>query len=326
MSIENPAKAESFLSHINYYRLSAYWRPFLLDAGTDNERFKQNTCFEVVQNLYTFDRELRLLMLDAIEHIEISIRTQWAYFVAHEPEHGAHAHLNAKLFIKNNKKQQAKRKQAEEKRERQQERKGCKSVSDAPDNRDKNSKKTYKDISWPDCLKQLQDEVDRSSEDFIKHYKETYKEELPPIWVVCEVMSLGSLSQWYRILESITLRQGMASVFDIDHRALGSWLQHLSVVRNICAHHGRLWDREFSILLSVPRGNSQELTNQFQRGSRKIYNTFLLTLHMLDVIIPGHSWRTRTKNLIAAHKIDVSKMGFPADWCDCLLWREEEKL
>lgn len=80
MVISHTATTEHYLSQINYYRLCAYWLPFESDHVTHT--FKQGTSFEQVLDLYIFDRELRLLVLDAIERIEIAIRTQLSYQLA----------------------------------------------------------------------------------------------------------------------------------------------------------------------------------------------------------------------------------------------------
>ncbi len=152
MIIDDVAKAEFSLQHLNYYRLSAYWLPFEADHAT--HKFKPGTCFNDVLNLYSFDRELRLLVLDSIERIEVSVRSQWAYQIGHL--HGSHAHLNSQLF---------------------------------------NSK------YWQSNLTTLSKEVERSDETFIQHLKNTYNEQLPPVWAVCEVMSLGLLSRWFSSLE-----------------------------------------------------------------------------------------------------------------------------
>ena len=93
MITENPAEAEFYLQHLNYYRLSAYWLPF--EANHTTHQFKPETRFTDVLNNYIFDRELRLLLLDAIERVEVSVRGQWAYQIAHR--HGPHAHLDVSL-------------------------------------------------------------------------------------------------------------------------------------------------------------------------------------------------------------------------------------
>jgi abortive infection bacteriophage resistance protein len=97
MEISDLTQAEFYLQHLNYYRLGAYWLPFESDHTT--HIFRSGTKFEEVLNLYLFDRELRLLMLDAIERVEVSIRSQWAYQIAHL--HNPHGHLDATLAVNN---------------------------------------------------------------------------------------------------------------------------------------------------------------------------------------------------------------------------------
>ena len=86
MCVDDADRAAFYLQHLNYYRLGAYWLPFEADHGS--HRFVAGTSFDDVLNLYIFDRELRLLLLDAIERFEVSVRSLWAYHLAHE--HGPH--------------------------------------------------------------------------------------------------------------------------------------------------------------------------------------------------------------------------------------------
>jgi abortive infection bacteriophage resistance protein len=274
MSINDEAGAEFYLEHLNYYRLGAYWLPFESDHTT--HQFKSGTCFDDVLRLYFFDRELRLLVLDAIERIEVSVRSQWAYQLGHL--HSPHAHLDSTLFSR----------------------------------------------YWQENLKRLTDEVNRADEIFIQHMLATYSEPLPPVWAVCEVMSLGLLSRWYTSLQPKSTRRAIANPYGIDESVLGSWLQHLSLVRNLCAHHSRLWNREFAITPKMPKSKSQQIAQQFVPGSRKLYNTLVILLHFLNVISPRHGCRSRLKALIAKHSIPVAAMGFPLDWKKRSIWQEEE--
>jgi abortive infection bacteriophage resistance protein len=86
--ITDLVSATAFLMHVNYYRLAGYVLPFEIDHAS--HQIRPGTRFEQVAELYLFDRELRLLVLDAIEKIEVSVRTQWAYHFAHAV--GAHAY------------------------------------------------------------------------------------------------------------------------------------------------------------------------------------------------------------------------------------------
>lgn len=76
LTIADRAKAERFLSNVSYYRLSGYMYPFK-DLATD--KFTGNITFDEIADLYLFDRDLRLLIFDAIETVEIAFRTQLIY-------------------------------------------------------------------------------------------------------------------------------------------------------------------------------------------------------------------------------------------------------
>ena len=275
MVVGDHQTAEFYLQHLNYYRLGAYWLPFESDHAT--HAFKPGTRFEDVLNLYVFDRELRLLVLDAIERVEVSVRSQWAFQMAHF--HGAHGHLDPALAFRNDR--------------------------------------------WQKNLAKLTTEVDRSDEAFIKHLKSTYVEALPPVWAVCEVMSLGLLSRWYDNLKPMPTRRAISAVYGVDEKVLESWLRHLSLVRNTCAHHSRLWNREFTITPVLPRNKPVGLTAQCVAGSRKLYNTLVILLHWMDVISPKHHWRSHVKALIARHAIPVTAMDFPNGWEQFKIWQEQ---
>lgn len=274
MTFADESKAAFYLQHLNYYRLAAYWLPFESDHASHT--FQTNTAFETVLQLYVFDRELRLLVLDAIERIEVSIRSQWAYQMAHQ--HGTHSHLDASL--------------------------------------------TSNAKHWLDNLALLAKEVHRSSETFIKHLTNTYNEALPPVWAVSEVMSLGLLSRWYANLKPMPTRRAIASVYLIDEQTLQSWLQHLTLIRNTCAHHSRLWNREFTMIPAIPRNKPKGLKVQCATGSRKIYNTLIILLHCMDVVAPEHHWRARLKDLLQKNLSALSHMDFPANWNSMPIWMD----
>lgn len=83
MTVDDDAQARQALQHINYYRLRAYWLPFEVAPGPDGEHaFVQGTRFSTVMRYYAFDQRLKLLLLDAIERFEISLRTHWAHELA----------------------------------------------------------------------------------------------------------------------------------------------------------------------------------------------------------------------------------------------------
>jgi abortive infection bacteriophage resistance protein len=273
MIIGDVQEAIFYIQHLNYYRLSAYWLPFELDHK--NHQFEPDTKFEDVFKLYIFDRELRLLLLDGIERIEVSVRSQWAYQLA--ILHNPHAHLDSQLF-------------------------------DA----------RY----WQRDLKALSQEVARSQETFIHHLQNTYNEQLPPVWAVCEVMSIGLLSRWYGSLKPYKTRSAIAKVYQINDLVLASWIHHLSIVRNFCAHHSRLWNREFSITPALPKSKNNAIASQLVLRSRNLYNTLVIVLYFMDTIAPSHHLRSRLLKLLSEHPERLAAMGFPVDWQQMGIWQD----
>ena len=274
LSIGDEAQAAHCLTHLNYYRLTGYWLPF--EETHSPHRFKPGTRFEDIINVYSFDRALRLLLLDAIERIEVSLRTQWAYQLAHHA--GAHSYLDPTLACSN-------RKHARQ-------------------------------------LGLLAQEVESSQETFVVHLRSKYTHpDMPPVWAACEVLSLGQLSRWYELLRPISLRTKIARTYGLDQQVLESFLHHLTYLRNLCAHHSRVWNREFTLLPPVPKSKPQQLATSVNRpGGRRIYNTCCFLQHLMDVVSPGHHWGERLQQLIAQHQVEVRHMGFPADWRTRPVW------
>ncbi len=278
MEIGDDARASFYLQHLNYYRIGAYWLPF--EADHEQHRFQPGTTFDRVLDLYSFDRRLRLHILDAIERIEVSLRSVWAYTIA--VEHGPHAHLDASIM--------------------------------------------RNEARWQKFLDLIRKELQRSNEVFIKHLLQTYSEEIPPVWATAEVMSIGTLSRWYENTGPTRTKAKISAVYGLDERVLGSWCNHLTYIRNLCAHHSRVWNRDCTVLPNIPKSKPAHLTHEFVRDSRRIYNTLLILVHMMDVIEPGHTWREQLKLILDGSVLSISHMGFPDDWATRAIWATKHDL
>lgn len=277
MAVPDHERAARYLSHINYYRLRAYWLPF--ENGGDGEHgFHPGTTFDSPLTLYIFDRKFRILVLEAIERVEVSLRTHFAYIIA--MKYGSHAFMDRTIFRK---------------------------------------PKYYDQLMT--CLL---DEIDRSQETFIEHYLNTYDDPaLPPIWAVCEVMSFGQLSKWYKVLKFRQDRKAIAAPYGIDEKALGSFLHHLIHVRNFIAHHCRLWNRKLTVTMTLPKSPDPlvENLNHSPEAERRIYNTVAMLGYLLLLASPGTTWLKRMRQLIEEHAdLDTEAMGFPASWQDLPMW------
>ncbi len=94
---------------------------------------------------------------------------------------------------------------------------------------------------------ELEDDIMNAHEIFLEHYKTKYNG-FPrlPLWMACEIMSLGRLSTFYKCLTP-TAQRKICSIVGVDHNVFKSWIHVITYLRNICAHHGRLWNRILAI-------------------------------------------------------------------------------
>lgn len=80
----------------------------------------------------------------------------------------------------------------------------------------------------------------------VKHHRETYKEPHPPLWLAVHLMTLGACVHWIKSLNSRQIQDALAKSFGFfGFNPFHSFLISLIEIRNICAHHGRLWNRAF---------------------------------------------------------------------------------
>ena len=101
----------------------------------------------------------------------------------------------------------------------------------------------------------------RSKEDFVEHYKAKHGPDLP-IWVAVETWDFGALSQLFAMMKvkhqtQIAMKYGVA-----DWEAFQSWLRSLNYLRNICAHHSRLWNRNIVDQPSLPEAGALGVAGQ----------------------------------------------------------------
>jgi len=273
MNFADPTNAEPHLRRIGYYRLSAYSHPFRQPAS---DNFVIGTSFERVVELYEFDRKLRLLLLDAIERVEIQVRTFVTYHVGHA--FGAFGHTNSTNF------------------------------SD-----------TAKHSLW---LQKLHDETGQSSETFVAHYKNKY-DSYPdlPLWMATELMSVGSLSRMFSILRH-SEQAKIADEFSLRVPVFRSWLHTIVYVRNLCAHHARVWNRSLAITPMIPRNDSRWVSPVRIRSDR-LFVVLLVLRNLLRAHGGAGSWHSDVVALLSpetANPQSALVMGMPANWEKHSLW------
>jgi len=176
---------------------------------------------------------------------------------------------------------------------------------------------------YEEAISTLREEIDRSGERFVKHYKSKYTDpELPPVWMTAEIVSFGKLSKLYEYLVRREDRQAIAKPYGIDERLLCSILHHLTIVRNICAHHSRLWNKTFKIKMIAPKAPAALMLALNKSASDKLYNTLATLNYLMKVVAPASQWRKRLIELIDSYPfVDTKAMGFPEDWRKMPAWK-----
>ncbi len=294
--VTDDRRALASLERIGYYRLSGYLYSFRersetccpLSAqgrkkfklgSTDQltlDNFKANASFEQAVDLYVFDKRLRLLVLDAIERIEIALRVDIAHTLGKQD---ALAYLKPDLLH--------------------------------PEFSKTIDPKTglTKLHRWQESHARL---INRSREEFIQHHKAKYG--LPvPLWIACEVWDFGTLSTLYAGMrneeqDAISAKYGIS-----NGRVFSSWLRSLNYLRNVCAHHSRLWNRNMTDQPKKPsKGEAVLFHSAWNSGNGHIQaRPFLLlciTQHLLTTINPSSSWWQRVTQVLLNFP-DIEELG-----------------
>jgi abortive infection bacteriophage resistance protein len=117
------------------------------------------------------------------------------------------------------------------------------------------------------------EEIERSTETFIQHYKDTYSSPLnPPAWMNLEVVSMGLLSKLFANLKKGPEKKKVSREFGIAQpEILESWMHALANLRNTCAHHSRVWNRRFSICPQMPYNTLHTFLNNRNIYPNKLY-------------------------------------------------------
>jgi abortive infection bacteriophage resistance protein len=180
-----------------------------------------------------------------------------------------------------------------------------------------------------DWLKKLADEVTRSKDIFITHYKTKYLGyPTVPIWMLTEVMSLGSLSHGYKGMrndkkQGVEDKKAIAGFFDLHHKCLEEWLHTFTYVRNICAHHSRFWNRELAIHPDLAK--EAEWRSPITPRNDRIFYVLLMIRHMLSRIGGANEWVAQVGLLLEpvcqSNRWRIA-MGVPADWRVHPLWSQ----
>ena len=169
-------------------------------------------------------------------------------------------------------------------------------------------------------LSSLKSELCRSDDEAIIGFQRKYSNLFPPTWITFEISSFGTLSMMYRYLRPGQARRKVARFYGLSDTVMESWLHAIVYVRNICAHHSRLWNRKLSINALIPR--SPQLTFiTIPKDTKRVYYVLSIILYFIQTINPKNTFALRFKQLLSRYSnVDTRAMGFPENWEEEKLW------
>ncbi|MDB5744446.1 MAG: UDP-N-acetylmuramoylalanyl-D-glutamate--2,6-diaminopimelate ligase [Polaromonas sp.] len=305
LQVSDRGRALEYLRRIGYYRLSGYWFAFrersgvccLLEAFASAkakpreqtlvlETFKLTATFQNAVDLYVFDKQLRLLVLDALERIEVALRVDISHTLG---QLDPFAYLKASWFH-----------------------------DEFSQTLDKQSGLT-RHHEWLSKHAQL---IGRSKEEFVTHNKTKYGLPLA-IWVACEVWDFGTMSTLYGGMRELE-QDAIAAKYGLRNgRVFATWLRSLNYLRNVCAHHSRLWNRNIVDQPKLPTAAEMPWVVPFEQNAHaraRCYLLLCMVRHLLQVINPTSSlpqrMRTHLKTFPDLNHLGLNLvgMGVGANW------------
>lgn len=288
MTIGDRDRAIRKLAQVGYYHLSGYWhssRRYRIEESEAGrslhylDEFRAGTSFEAVFQFYLMDKTLRMLLSDALERIEVYLRT----IIAHElGRQDPLAHFNRTNFAK--------------------------TAFSVPQGSPAGGLSLHD--AWQARHEKL---IEQSHEDSIRSHLQANKP--MPIWVASEAWDFGLISKLYSILSVKNQDSICARLNIVERNVVDNWLINLNGVRNRCAHHARMCNRPNPRVLKLPRRgyfNDLQLDN---RATERFYGLIAVVWYLLKTIGPSSDWLCKVADVLDAMPglpgLTPKSMGFP---------------
>lgn len=177
-------------------------------------------------------------------------------------------------------------------------------------------------VKHADSITKIGQEYARSDEEFIKAFADKYSDPLPPSWISIEITSFGTLSMLYSNLLPGKEKREIAHHFGVSDSVFQTWLHSIVYLRNICAHHSRLWNRSMSIRPQFPRKTTKQWVDMSNVQNNKSYFMLSMILYLLQTVNPKTTFSSRLKALLNKYNnVDTKAMNFPVNWENEPLWK-----
>lgn len=174
----------------------------------------------------------------------------------------------------------------------------------------------------------IEEEISRSKEKTIKEHFKKHSDDkrFPPAWKTLEQTSLGTLSKLYGNLKNnVKSKDSIAQEFGaVNHIYLPSWLQCITQIRNYCAHHSRLWNKNLpgnpKLLSKPPFAWIKDIPKQHE--FQHLYIHLCIMKYLLNIIKPQNDFTQRLSDLFIQHpNVDENALGMKSNWKNEALWK-----
>ena len=174
--------------------------------------------------------------------------------------------------------------------------------------------RTPKEKKYNGWRRRYEHELKSSREDFVNHHKQKYGGNLP-VWAATEIMDWGSLTYLYE-LSPTSVQNTISSQCDLTAPQLRSWLKALNIVRNICAHHGRLFNRVHAISPKLPAQGTHTDLDCINTDWKRTFGQLTLVQLLLDRLNVGNKklLPTVVQSFPEVQIVPISHMGAPDNW------------
>lgn len=168
----------------------------------------------------------------------------------------------------------------------------------------------------------IETEIKHSREDFIEHFYATYSDKYPPAWILAEVLPFGVMTNIYSNILDKKIKKRISQAFDLQIAPFQSWLTIVSLTRNYCCHHARVWNKQNTIMPMTPNKLNHNWIS-LPTDKLRIYYDICIVKYFVDRISPSNNMTEKLHRLLKDFpNIDTAAMGFPKGWKNEPLWKE----
>ena len=177
-------------------------------------------------------------------------------------------------------------------------------------------------VRFAKTLMLIDEETVRSNEEFVAHSRKSYDTaDGMPLWMAAELMTFGNMLTFFRMLKKKD-KKAIAHELGTNADTFETWLKSLNFVRNVCAHHGRLWNRHLAIAPGIPVKDARWHEKRYPIVPSRIYSILCILKHLIGVIAPQSGWKNRLFALLADFpEIHRLSMAIPTGFEKSALWQ-----